>query len=636
MPTPYGAWRSTIGIDALLAGELRLGAPAFDGDGLIWAERRPSEGGRTVLVRSVGGERSNLTPAGSNVRSRVHEYGGGNWIVAGDAVVFSDDSDGRLRMLRPGRDPVAITPEPPRPRALRYADLACVPGGGSVVCVRESHGGGEPVNEVVRVALDGSGVDVLASGHDFFAAPRPSPDGRRLAWLSWDHPGMPWDGTELRVGDADASGADLVAGGEEESVAAPAWSPDGRLYFVSDRSDWWNLYRLADGRADAVAPVTGELAFPAWTFGMQPYAFLADGTIICIVERGGSAELGMIASGAGRVEPLAVERTPGGDALATDGLRVAYVGSSPTRGAAIVVVDPAGGTEEVVAAASYADPDPATISVAREISFRSSDGETAHALFYPPVNPAEEAPGGELPPLLVLTHGGPTGNATEALDLEIQFWTSRGLAVVDVNYRGSTGYGRAYRNRLRGSWGVVDLADCVAAAEHLAAGGEVDGSRLAIRGGSAGGYTTLCALTMTDAFAAGASYFGIGDAEALARDTHKFESRYLDLLIGPYPERADLYRERSPINHVDGLSCPVILFQGLEDEIVPPAQSERMAAALERKGIPYAYLEFEGEQHGLRKADSIRRATEAELAFYGEILGFDPADDLPPLALRRP
>ena len=636
MATPYGAWRSTIGTDALLAGELRYGAPAFAGDALIWAERRPAEEGRTVLVRAADGVRADLTPPGFDVRSRVHEYGGGAWLVAGDSVVFSNGADGRLYRQPHDGAPEAITPEPAAPRALRYADGALVAGGRSIVCIRETHGAGEPVNEVVRVALDGGGVEMIATGHDFFAAPRPSPDGDRLAWLSWDHPRMPWDGTELWLAGAGGDDAVVVAGGEEEAVAAPAWSPDGVLHFVSDRTDWSNLHRLGDAGAELVAAVEGELASPAWVFGMQPYAFLDDGTIFCVVERGGSTELRRIAPGSGRADAVDVGLTPRDTTLATDGRRVAYAGSSPVRGAAIVRFDPETEAEAVVAGSRAGEIDRAAISTAREISFETAGAETAHGLFYAPVNPAEQAPEGELPPLLVLSHGGPTASASDELDLEIQFWTSRGLAVVDVNYRGSSGYGREYRNRLRGAWGVADLADCVAAAEHLAAAGEADPRRLAIRGGSAGGYTTLCALTMADTFAAGASYYGIGDAEALARETHKFESRYLDLLIGPYPERADLYRERSPIHHVDGLSCPVILFQGLEDEVVPPAQSRAMAAALERKGIPYAYLEFEGEQHGFRRADTIRRAAEAELAFYGEIFGFEPADDLPPLDLRRP
>lgn len=636
MAAPYGSWASRIGTDALLEGELRVGAPAFAGDALIWKERRPDEEGRGVLVRrDADGSRADLTPPGFDVRTRVHEYGGGDWLLAGGAVVFSNDPDGRLYRQRLSGRPEPITPEPESPRALRYADGAPTADGEAIVCVRESHGDGEPANEIVRVPMAGGEPEVIATGHDFYSTPRLSPDGERLAWLAWDHPRMPWDGTELWLADADGGSAEPVAGGPEESIAAITWSPDGVLHLVSDRSDWWNLYRLDGGDLVALAPIEAELAFPGWIFGMRPYVFLDDGSIACVVERGGSAWLGRIEPGSGRIDRIETERVPLWNTLTTDGRRLGYAGASATRPEAAVVLDPATGEERAVRVASELELDPSWISVAREISFPSDDGEVAHGLFYAPTNPEETAPAGELPPLLVLSHGGPTASASDSLDFEIQFWTSRGFAVVDVNYRGSSGYGRAYRNALRGRWGIVDLADCVAAAKHLAATGEVDGERLAIRGASAGGYTTLCALTMTDAFAAGASYFGVADAEALAKDTHKFESRYLDGLIGPYPEQAELYRERSPIHHVDGLSCPVILLQGLEDAIVPSSQAELMIAALKQKGIPYAYLAFEGEQHGFRRAESIRRAAEAELAFYGRIFGFDPADQLEPLELHN-
>jgi dipeptidyl aminopeptidase/acylaminoacyl peptidase len=628
---PYGSWRSALSTDVLLAGELRLGAPAFAGDGLLWAERRPAEGGRSVLVRrTADGTRADLTPAGFNVRTRVHEYGGGAWLALGDAtVVFSNDADGRLYRQDAGGEPRPITPEPPAPRALRYADLRAMPDGETIVCVRESHAPGrEAVNELVAIAVDGGAEPrVVASGHDFFAAARPSPDGARLAWLTWEHPRMPWDGTELWVDGA------RVAGGPEESIVCPAWSPDGVLHFVSDRTGWWNLYRLGPGGPEALTAVEAEFGEPMWAFGLQTYAFLDDGSIVCAVAEGGRTWLGRLARD-GALERVNVERSPSWT-LVSDGRRVAYSGAGATKGQAIVVVDLEAGTEDVVATATERELDPGAISVPREIAFAAGDGATSHALFYAPVNPGETAPEGERPPLLVLSHGGPTGRTTEALELEIQFWTSRGFAVVDVNYGGSTGYGRAYRERLNGAWGIVDVADCVAAARHLADAGEVDGARMAIRGGSAGGYTTLRALTATDAFAAGASYYGVGDLEALARDTHKFESRYLDGLVGPYPAEAARYRERSPIHHVDDLSCPVILLQGLEDPVVPPEQAEAMAAALERKGIPYAYLTFAGEQHGFRRAETIRRAAEAELAFYGRIFGFEPADALPPLELHN-
>ncbi|UJA19465.1 S9 family peptidase [Thermoleophilia bacterium SCSIO 60948] len=642
MPTelPYGAWPSEFGVERLVSSGVRLGAPAFAPDGgLVFAERRPSDAGRTTLVHvAPGGERTDLTPPGADVRTRVHEYGGAAWWPCGRGVVFSDDRDGRLYRLEPGSAPEPMTPEPRSPRALRYADGSVSPDGETIWCVRESHApGGEPVNEIVELSARGRGGEprVVAGGRDFYAAPRISPDGERLAWIEWDHPRMPWDGTELVVAAPDGSDSRSVAGGQEESIVSPAWSPAGELHFCSDRSDWWNLERIgSEGERVAVAPIAAEVGGPAWVFGMQAFAFLDDGRIACVVVEGGRVWVGSIAPAGDRIEPLGLERAPGYPVLASDGRRIAFAGAAPTLGQAIVIADPARGMESVVAAPGGGALDPGLISVAREISFPAEDGSSAHALFYAPVNPAVAPVPGERPPLIVLSHGGPTGNSTDEFDLEIQFWTSRGIAVCDVNYGGSTGYGRRYRKRLEDAWGIVDVADCAAAVRHLVEVGAVDPERVAISGGSAGGYTTLRALTTRDEFSAGASHYGVADLGALARDTHKFESRYLDGLVGPYPERSDVYDERSPINHVDGLSCPVILLQGLEDEVVPPAQAEQMVAALERKGIAHAYLAFEGEQHGFRRAETIRRAAEAELAFYGLIFGFEPADELPPLELR--
>ena len=637
--TPHGAWPSLIGVDRLVSGGIRLGAPGFaPTGGLVFGERRPSDAGRTTLVSVSGdGERADLTPAGFDVRTRVHEYGGAAWWFAGDVLIASSDADGRLYRIAAGSEPVAITPEPGEPRGSRYADGAATPDGETIFCVRETHAGGrEAVNEIVAVPSSGGEPRVIAAGRDFYAAPRLSADGSALAWLEWDHPRMPWDGTELVLARPDGSGRRVVAGGPDESIVSPAWSPDGELHFCSDRSDWWNLERLtADGEREVAAPIEAEVGGPAWIFGMQAFAFLDDGTIACVVADGGRVWVGAIDPGERHIRPLGLERAPGFPVLASDGLRIAFAGAAAALGQAIVLADlRPGGAETVIAAASTQELDAALISLAEEIEFPAEDGAVAHALLYRPVNPAASPPSGELPPLIVLSHGGPTGNSTDELDLEIQFWTSRGMAVCDVNYGGSTGYGRPYRRRLDSAWGIVDVADCVAAARHLAAAAEIDARRVVIRGGSAGGYTTLQALTTREDFAAGASYYGVADAAALARDTHKFESRYLDGLIGPYPERADLYAERSPLSHVDGLSCPVILLQGAEDAVVPAAQAEQMVAALERKGIAHAYLVFEGEQHGFRRAETIRRAAEAELAFYGRVLGFEPADELPPLELR--
>src|SRR3954447_18238843 len=483
------------------------------------------------------------------------------------------------------------------------------------MCVRESHEAErEPVNQIV--AIDGGDVHVVASGHDFYAAPRISPDGRRLAWLQWDHPRMPWDGTELCVAKLDGSEAQQVAGGPEESVVQPAWSPDGSLHWVSDRSGWWNLYR--DG--SPLYPAEAEFAMPLWVFGQSMYAFLDDGRIACAWSRAGFPRLGLLDTHAGEMEELQLERVPTLRAarIRTDGRLIVYVGASPSLGPAVVALDPSTRNVTVIAAATDDDPDPRYLSEPRPIEF-PSHGRCAHALYYPPRNDDFEAPAGERPPLLVLSHGGPTAQAEPALDLRTQFWTSRGFAVVDVNYGGSTGFGRAYRELLREQWGVVDLQDCTEAAQHLARTGEVDDKRLAITGGSAGGYTTLCALVFTDAFHVGASYYGVADIEALTQDTHKFESRYEEGLVPP-----EKMRERSPIHYIDRISAPVIVFQGLDDPVVPPAQAELIVAALKERGIDHEYHAYEGESHGFRRAETIIDALESELRFYGRILGFEP------------
>lgn len=637
----YGAWDSPISAESVARAGRRLGAPAVAADGAVWwPEGRPSEGGRVVLVRrGTDGERADVTPAEFNVRTRVHEYGGGSWTLAApDLVLFVNFADQRLYRQRLGEGPVAITPEPERPAALRYADIYLAPDGETVFCVRERHGEGEPANEIVALPLDGSAEPrVLAGGRDFYSFPRPSPDGDTLAFTCWDHPNMPWDGTELWLAPlADPGAARLVAGGPAESIFQPEWDERGRLHFVSDRDGWWNLYRIGeDGGIEQVTHERAELGHPQWLFGGSTYAFLPGGRIAAIRNEGGEERLGILAPGGDRVSDLGLPFTSFGfPALAVAGSRVAFAAAGPDRETAIVVHDTTGGATEILRTASDEPVDAAYAPLPRAIEFPTSGGETAHAFFYPPTNPGFEAPAGELPPLVVQSHGGPTSHVTPALDHEFIFWTSRGFGVVDVNYRGSSGFGRAYRDRLQGNWGVVDTEDCVAAARFLAGNGEADGKRLTIRGGSAGGYATLCALVFHDEFAAGASYYGVADTETLARDTHKFEARYLDGLIGPYPERADLYRERSPIHFLERLSAPVILFQGLEDEVVPPSQAEAMAAALAANGIPHAYLAFAGEQHGFRKAETEIRCLEAELYFYGRILGFEPADELQPVEIE--
>jgi len=645
---PYGSWSSPIEAATVARAGRRLGAAAIADDGAVWwAEGRPDEGGRVALMRRPdGGEPEEATPAAANVRTRVHEYGGGAWcLVEADLVVYVDFADQRLYRLRLGEEPVAISPEPAAGAALHYADMRPTPDGVGLVCVRETHGEGEPVNEIVSLPLDGSAEpQVLAAGRDFYSFPRVSPDGHWLAWTCWDHPNMPWDGTELWVAPLADSGEErLVAGGAEESVFQPEWGPDGQLYFVSDRDGWWNLYRAREpgaelsGEEGALVQLTEEeadFAHPQWLFGGATYAFLASGAIVCVRCQGAEERLFLLQPEGWEPADLGLPFTSFGyPVLAARGERVAFAASSPESETAVVLHDVARGETEVVRTSSEEPVDPAYVSRPRPIEFPTGDGAVAHGFFYPPANPGFSAPEGELPPLIVESHGGPTSHATPALSREFIYWTSRGIGVVDVNYRGSSGYGREYRNELRGTWGVVDTEDCVNAALYLAEQGEADGARLAIRGGSAGGYATLCALTFHDAFAAGASYYGVADAEALARDTHKFESRYLDRLIGPYPERADLYKERSPINHVERLRSPVILFQGLEDEVVPPNQAETMVAALAQNGVPHAYLAFEGEQHGFRKAETNIRCLEAELYFYGRIMGFEPAGDPEPVEI---
>jgi dipeptidyl aminopeptidase/acylaminoacyl peptidase len=645
---PYGAWRSPIDAASVARGGRRLGFAQIAADGAVWwAEGLAEEGGRVRLMRRApGGEPEAVTPAGSYVRTRVHEYGGGAWSLAGpEEVLFVEFADQRLYRQRPGAEPVAITPESAQAAARRYADMRVSPDGATVVCVRESHGEGEPVTEIVALPIDGSAEpQVLASGRDFYSFPRISPDGEWLAWTCWDHPNMPWDGTELWVAPlADTGQEQLVAGGPDESVFQPEWDPQGRLHFVSDRDGWWNLYRAREpgaelsGEEGTLVQLTEEEAdfgHPQWLFGGATYAFLEGGAIAAVRCAAGREELVLLEPGGWQAAELGLPYTAFGyPALSARGGHLAFAAASPERETAIVLYDVEAGEVEVVREASEEPVDQAYVSAPQAIEFPTGDGELAHGFYYPPANPDFEAPEGELPPLVVESHGGPTSHSTPALNREFLYWTSRGIGVVDVNYRGSSGYGRAYRNRLRGEWGVVDTEDCIAAARYLANRGEADGKRLAIRGGSAGGYATLCALVFRDAFAAGASYYGVADTEALARDTHKFESRYLDRLIGPYPERADLYRQRSPIHYVDRLRVPVILFQGLEDEIVPPNQAETMVAALERNGIPHAYLPFEGEQHGFRKAETEIRCLEAELYFYGRIMGFEPAGEIEPVAI---
>jgi len=637
MPTtaPYGSWQSPITTDLIVSGAIGLGKLALDGEDIYWVEMRPSEGGRMVVVkRTPDGGISDITPEPFSVRTKVHEYGGGALLVDKGTVYFSNFSDQRMYRQDPGAEPRPITPE----FEMRYADGCFDAARDRIICVLEDHtSGGEAVNSIAAIDSSGQGdIQVLYQESDFCSNPRISPDGSMLAWLTWYHPNMPWDGTELWVARFDSEGslgeAQPVAGGSTESIFQPEWSPDNVLHFVSDRSGWWNLWRWENGQAQQSTSRNAEFGKPQWVFGCGTYSFASAELIACSYVESGAWKIAMLDLPSGTL--LAVE-TPfsemgRGDIKASDG-KIVFVGGAPALPMSLVLFDLASSRWEELRMSHNLEVDPGYISAAQAVEFATEDGNTAHAFFYPPKNRDFQGPSGEKPPLLVKSHGGPTGAASNALDLGIQFWTSRGIGVLDVNYGGSTGYGRQYRERLNDSWGVVDVDDCCNAALHLVARGEADGDRLAIDGGSAGGYTTLAALTFKEVFKAGASHYGVSDLEALAKETHKFESRYLDRLVGPYPERRDLYIERSPINHTARLSCPLILFQGLEDQIVPPNQAESMFEAVRAKGIPTAYIAFEGEQHGFRRAENIKRALEAELYFYSRVFGFELADPVEPV-----
>ena len=633
---PYGSWKSPITSDLIVRGVVGLRNTVLDGDDVYWLESRPEEGGRGVLVhRSPDGSTRDVTPPPFNARTRVHEYGGGDFVVHDGTVFFSNFEDQRLYRASPGSEPEPITADVAR----RYADMTVDPLRDRLLAAREDHtAGGEPVNEVVGISLADGAETVLVTGNDFYSSPRLSPDGQRLAWLTWNHPNMPWDGTELWTAGLDEDGAPVGAerleGGPDESVFQPEWSPDGTLHFVSDRTGWWNLYRASGGAVEPLCPMEAEFGLPQWAFGMSTYAFLSPTRIACILIQRGVYRLGILDTETRELVEIETPYSVFGSLGAGSG-NILFKAGSSTDSDRIVRLDTRTGEHEVLRRAGDLELDAGYLSVPETVEFPTENGLTAHGYYYPPTNKDHAAPEEERPPLLVLSHGGPTGMTLPSLDLEIQHRTSRGFAVLDVNYGGSTGYGREYRQRLEGMWGVVDVDDCENGARYLAERSLADEERLLIAGGSAGGYTTLCALTFRDSFTAGASYYGVSDAAALAEETHKFESRYLDRLIGPYPERADLYRERSPIHHTEGLSCPVIFFQGLEDEVVPPNQAEAMFEALKAKNLPVAYVPFEGEQHGFRRAENIKRALDAELFFYSRVFGFNLADPVEPVQIEN-
>lgn len=635
---PFGSWKSPITAELIAAGSIRLDQVVLTDDAVYWIEGRPAEAGRSVIVkRSLDGKTSEVNPAPFNARSRVHEYGGGSYWVSGDTVYFCHFADNQIYSVTGGAAPKAVTNN----KNARYADGVVDTKHNRIFCVRETHheNGEEADNEIVSIDIASGEERIVAFGFDFFAYPRLSPNGRQLAWICWNHPNMPWDGTELWVANVTENGGvedpKFIAGDKHVSITQPEWSPDGQLYFVSEQTGWWNIWRSdLKGNSEQVLQMEAEFGRPLWVFGMSCYGFRAKDEIICCFTKQGSWSLARIHARQKQFEMINTEYTDF-NYLRVNKSNIAFIGGSPKQANSVVLMDASTGESKVLQMSTNATVDPAYVSAPQPIEFPTSNGLTAHAYYYAPKNPDYEAPAGDLPPLLVNSHGGPTGATSDTLNLNRQYWTSRGVAVLDVNYGGSTGYGRNYRERLKDNWGIVDVDDCVNGAKYLAEKGLVDAERMAISGGSAGGYTTLCALTFQSAFKAGASYFGVSDLEALAQDTHKFESRYEDGLVGPYPDSKEIYKERSPINHVDKLSCPIIFLQGLEDKVVPPNQSKMMVEALKKKGLPVAYVTFEGEQHGFRKADTIKQALESELYFYSKIFKFEPADKLAPVEIMN-
>ncbi|MFD2415810.1 S9 family peptidase [Amycolatopsis pigmentata] len=638
--SPYGTWKSAIGAaDAAAAGGGPQWADVVDGQAW-WADARPAEGGRITVVRGGNdGTAEEMLPAPWNARSRLHEYGGRPWLVHEGSLFFTHWDDQRVYRREPDLGEITpITPEPPVRQGVRYAGLR--PGRGPEIwAVRETRTGSRRT-DIRRdlVALEpGREPRTLAASHHFLTAPQLSPDGRHAAWLGWEHPAMPWDETELCVAKVSPSGAfgphRVLAGGHGVSVCQLEWESEDSLLALLDPSGWWNLHRITlDGHARNLAPVEAELGGPLWKIGFRWFAPLGDGRYAVLK----SGRLAVLDEASGTVTEVPCELTEWEPSLAISRGEAVGIAMGPDRDHAVVRVRLDDGT-----VTDHTDPAPpvhrAYLSKPQERIFTAPDGEKIFAYLYPPANSRYRAPDGELPPYLVNVHGGPTGRAFPVLDLDFSFFTSRGIGVVAVNYGGSTGYGRRYRERLRGQWGVVDVRDCVTVARALAAEGIADPARTAIRGGSAGGFTGALAMTTERAFAAGTIKYPIVDLTNWTRDgdeTHDFESRYIEGLVGPLPETTSRYYERSPLTHAARLAGPVLFLQGLDDEICPPEQAGRFVDAVRGKGIPHAYLTFEGEQHGFRKAETMIAALEAELSFYGQVFGFTPPG-VPVLDLRR-
>lgn len=652
--SPAGTWITPVSSDTIVGATVSLDQIVIDGKKIYWIEGRANDKGRCVLVGEVDNlpdrDYGDLTSPAFNVRSRVHEYGGGAYLVDDGVVYFSNLSDQRIYRLKLTHAPLGNTPTDLDPVALtdsidqgklRYADGFVDRRRNRLIAVREDHrdGNQEARNTLVKIDLSGQRpVEILVQGSDFYAAPCLSPDGRQLAWISWDHPNMPWDGTILWLAAVNDDGLldtpRKIAGGPAESIFQPSWSPTGTLYFVSDRSGWWNLYRLEDNAVHAVHPMKAEFGKPLWNLGTCTYGFDGADSVICSYVQNGRWQIARIDIGTSRASLVDLPFHSISSLKIGDGF-AAFIGGSPTTPDEIIRLDLRSLEWTVLRRSVAIEIDRSYLSIPEAIEYPTTGGKTSHAFFYAPTNSDFSPEDTETPPLLVISHGGPTASANTTLNLSIQYWTSRGFGVVDVNYGGSTGYGRAYRERLNAQWGIVDVDDAIAAARFLEARGDVDGDRIAIRGRSAGGYTTLAALTFHNYFKAGASYYGVSDLEALARDCHKFESRYLDNLIGPYPDRREVYQQRSPLNFIDRLRVPLILFQGLQDKVVPPNQSQAMFDALDAKSLPVAYITFDSEQHGFREAANIKHALEAELYFYAKIFKFSATQTLPPTDIKN-
>lgn len=635
---PYGSWKSPITADLIVAGTIGLGEVMVDGEDLYWIENRPAERGRNCLVRRTpDGIITDVTPPDFSARTTVHEYGGGAYLVRDGVIYFSNFTDQRLYRQTLDSAPQALTSA----EKMRYSDGVIDPRHNRMIAVREDHTapGRDCLNTLVSINLDGDTAGtVIVEGSDFYSSPRLSPDGNHLAWLAWNHPNLPWDGTQLWLAavrdDGSLAEKSLIAGGAAESIFQPEWSPDGVLHFVSDRTGWWNLYRFRDARIEPLCERAAEFGAPQWIFRMSTYAFAAAEQILCAYNEQGNWRLGIINTDTREFEPI---ETPYRDIsnLRVMAGRAVFCGGSPAEALSVVECDLATRTVNVLRRSSRIEMAAGYLSLPETLEFPTANSLTAYGFFYAPKNRDCVAPTGERPPLIVISHGGPTSAMTTTLKPMIQYWTSRGFGVLDVNYGGSTGYGRAYRERLNGNWGVVDVEDCINGAQYLVEQGKADPARLIIRGGSAGGYTTLAALAFRDFFKAGASYYGISDLELLEQDCHKFESRYNYNLVGPYPARLDIYKARSPIHAADKLSCPIILFQGLDDKVVPPNQSEMMFEAARAKGLPVAYLAFAGEAHGFRRAETIKRALDGELYFYSRVFGFDLAEPVEPVEIEN-